>query len=179
LAGILLKVGAYGFLRFLVPLLKDGITYYFTFFSIFCILSILFSSLAAIVQTDMKKIVAYSSIAHMNYIMLGLMTYEINAVMGSILYLIAHGFISSGLFFLIGYLYDNYGSRDIQNFNSIQTFDPLFAFYFFIFNFANLAFPLTASYIAELLILSSLSSFSLLIIIFSVIPLFLILIYTL
>lgn len=179
LASILLKVGTYGLLRFILPILNDGIQYFFSFFAVFCLLSIILSSLTAMVQTDMKKIIAYSSIAHMNYIMLGLISGDYVIIIGSIFYMVSHAFTSAGLFFLIGIIYDNFGSRDLLNFNNISFYNPLISFYFFIFNFSNLAFPISSSFVSELIILSNLSKINFILVLFMIFPLIFSLIYTL
>jgi NADH-quinone oxidoreductase subunit M len=179
LASILLKVSVYGLLRFVIPLVNEAIVFFFSFFSIFCLLSIIIAAFLAIIQTDIKKIIAYSSISHMNYIVLGLLSNDVSSIVGSIYYMVAHAFISAGLFFLIGSIYDQYGSRELLNFNSVNFYNPTITFFFFIFNSANLAFPLTSSFIAELIILANLSKISSVLVLFMIFPLFFSLIYML
>jgi NADH-quinone oxidoreductase subunit M len=178
LASIMLKVGAYGLIRFMLPLFKEAIMYYYYFFAIFCVLSIIVSSILAIGQIDMKKIIAYSSIAHMNYIVIALLGMEVNSIAGSILYLVSHAFTSAGLFFIIGYLYEKYGTRNILSLNSLYNTDPSLAFFILIFNLANLAFPLSSSFIAEIVLLTNLASLNMMLIFLIVLPLFFTLIFT-
>lgn len=132
LASILLKVSTFAMIRFMLPLFGDGIRYFFTFFSIFCLLSIIIACFLAAGQTDIKKIIAYSSIVHMNYIVLGLISYDINAIIGSVFYMVAHAFTSAGLFFIVGILYDQYGSRELVNFNNMNFYSPFLSFFFYI-----------------------------------------------
>ena len=132
LASILLKISTYGLMRFVLPLLNDGFRFFFSFFSIFCLLSIIIAACLAVIQTDIKKIIAYSSIMHMNYIILGLISYDVNAIMGSVFYMAAHAFTSAGLFFIMGILYDYYGSRELLNFNNINFYNPLASFFFYV-----------------------------------------------
>ena len=113
LAGILLKLGPYGILRFSNILFPIGFYFFRPFIFLLCLLGIYYTSITAIRQVDMKKIVAYSSIGHMALILIGLLTNTIEGLMGAIVLLIAHGFVSGGLFLIVGFLYDRY--RDADN----------------------------------------------------------------
>jgi len=161
LAGVLLKMGGYGIFHFLLPLFPLGTPYYFPVCSTLCLLSIFYGSLCAVVHIDIKKIVAYSSVAHMGYSILGLLVPNQSAVLGSLMGMISHGFISTGLFFCIGVLYERYGTRNITNYSCLTTFHPRFAFFFFIVAVANTGFPGTSSFVGEIMVLAGLASYNL------------------
>jgi NADH-quinone oxidoreductase subunit M len=114
--------------------------------------------MAALRQLDIKRIIAYSSIAHMNLITLGIFTYSIEGISGAIFLMISHGIVSSGLFFSAGVLYDNYGSRLISYYGGLIRVMPLFSAQLFIFCLGNIGFPGTCNFIGELLIFASLAS---------------------
>jgi NADH-quinone oxidoreductase subunit M len=115
------------------------------------------SCVVAFRQTDMKKIIAYSSIAHMNIVVLSLMSLNLNAMLGGFSYMITHAFTSTALFFCVGILYDRYGTRDLMNFGGLFYKYPLFSFFFFVFNLANAGFPFFYSFIAELVSFANLN----------------------
>jgi proton-translocating NADH-quinone oxidoreductase chain M len=153
LAGILLKLGIYGFIRYSIPLFPFGNTYFLPLVYTIGVISILYSSLVTIRQIDLKKIIAYASIGHMNFVLLGLFSQSLEGLMGSMYIMLSHGFISSGLFTTIGILYDRHHSRIIYYYRGLTSVMPLFAFFFFILNLANFSFPGTASFIGEFIIL--------------------------
>jgi len=153
LAGILLKLGIYGFIRYSIPLFPIGSIYFLPLIYTIGLISILYSSLVTIRQIDLKKIIAYASIGHMNFVLLGLFSQSIEGLMGSMYIMLSHGFISSGLFTTIGILYDRHHSRIIYYYRGLTNVMPLFAFFFFILNLANFSFPGTASFIGEFIIL--------------------------
>jgi len=115
----------------------------------------------------------------MNYIVLGLISSEPAAMIGSIYYMASHAFISAGLFFIVGIIYDAYGSRQLMNFSNGTVYHPLLSFFIFIFNFANLSFPMTSSFFSELIILSNLTRINIILVIIAIFFLFFALIYTL
>lgn len=154
LAGILLKLGSYGFLRFSLPLLPEASLYFTPFVFSLSILGIIFASFTAIRQTDLKRIIAYTSIAHMNLVMLGIFSFNIVGIEGAILQSISHGFVSSALFLLIGVIYDRHHTRMISYYSGLVHTMPLFTIIFLIFTLANIALPGTSSFIGEFLILS-------------------------
>lgn len=155
LAALLLKLGGYGFFRFLISALPQA-TYYFSplVFSI-ALLSILFCSLTAVRCFDLKKIIAYSSIAHMNFAVLGLFSNNLYGIHGGILLLVGHGLVSCALFLLIGCLYERYNSRTLYYYGGLVQVNPIFSIIFFFFTLANISFPGTINFSAELLILTS------------------------
>jgi NADH-quinone oxidoreductase subunit M len=152
LAGVLLKMGTYGFLRFVIPLFPSLLETFKTLVFSMCIFGIIFSSLAALAQIDIKKIIAYSSIGHMGLVVIGIYTLNMNGLLGASYMMLSHGLISSALFFSIGILYKIYGTRSIVYYSSIAHFMPRFAMCFFVFSLANMSFPGTAGFPGEILI---------------------------
>jgi len=153
LAGILLKLGIYGFVRYSIPLFPYGSIYFLPLIYTIGIISIIYSSLSTIRQIDLKKIIAYASIGHMNFVLLGLFSQSLEGLIGSLYIMLSHGFISSGLFITIGVLYDRHHSRILYYYRGLTNVMPLFALFFFLLNLANLSFPGTSSFIGEFLIL--------------------------
>jgi NADH-quinone oxidoreductase subunit M len=154
LAGVLLKMGTYGFFRFVLPLFPSVLETFKTLIFSMCLCGIILSSLAALAQIDIKKIIAYSSIGHMGMVIIGLYTMNMNGLLGASFMMLSHGLISSALFFSVGLLYKIYGTRSIVYFSSIAHFMPRFTMGFFVFNLANMGFPGTAGFPGELLIFS-------------------------
>lgn len=124
LAGVLLKMGTYGFLRFVMPLFPCVLETFKTLIFSMCLCGILLSSLAALAQIDIKKIIAYSSIGHMGLVIIGIFNMNINGLLGASYMMLSHGLISSALFFSIGLLYKIYGTRSIVYYSSIAHFMP-------------------------------------------------------
>lgn len=151
LAGVILKLGGYGFQRINIPLFPDANLFFTPFVYGLAIIGIQYSSLCCLAQVDIKKIIAYSSIGHMNSSLQGLFSNNIYGIQGSIFFMITHGLISSGLFLLIGILYDRYHTRTILYYRGLVLIMPLFILCFFIFSMANIAFPGTGAFISEFL----------------------------
>jgi proton-translocating NADH-quinone oxidoreductase chain M len=154
LAAILLKLGVYGMVRFLIPICPLAVLYYTPLVLTICAMGVVYASMTAIRQTDMKRVIAYASIAHMNLIIMGLFSLTTQGLEGAILQSISHGFVSSGLFLCVGVLYDRYHSRIIEYYGGLAMVMPVFATIFFFFTIANIAFPLTSSFVGEFLILA-------------------------
>nr|YP_009164890.1 NADH dehydrogenase subunit 4 [Pseudoperonospora cubensis]AKZ29828.1 NADH dehydrogenase subunit 4 [Pseudoperonospora cubensis] len=154
LAGILLKLGSYGMIRFLVPLFPKATLYFTPYILLLCLISVIYASLTAIRQTDLKRIIAYASVAHMNFIILGIFSLTIQGLEGSIIQMISHGLVSSGLFFSIGCLYDRYHTRFINYYGGLAHTMPLFCIALFIYILANMAIPGSSSFVGEILILT-------------------------
>lgn len=154
LAGILLKLGSYGMIRFLVPLFPKATIYFTPYVLVLCLISIIYASLTAIRQTDLKRIIAYASVAHMNFIVLGIFSLTIQGLEGSIIQMISHGLVSSGLFFSIGCLYDRYHTRFIDYYGGLAHTMPLFCIALFIYVLANMSIPGSSSFVGEILILT-------------------------
>lgn len=153
LAGILLKLGVYGFIRFSLSLFPLASLYFTPFIYSLCAIGVVYCSLTAIRQIDIKRIIAYSSIAHMNLIVIGIFSFNFLGIEGAILQSISHGFVASALFFLIGMVYARYHTRSIYYYGGIAQIMPLFTTFFLIFTMANIALPGTSSFIGEFLIL--------------------------
>lgn len=152
LASLLLKLGGYGFLRFTLPLFPLGTEYFSYVVYLLATISIIYASLTTIRQSDLKKIIAYSSVAHMNLIVLGLFSGIFQGIDGAIYLMIGHGIVSSGLFFCVGVLYDRYHTRAIKHYSGLVQTMPLFTFFFFAFTLGNMGFPGTSNFVGELLI---------------------------
>jgi len=153
LAGILLKLGVYCFLRFSLTLFPDASLFFSPIVYLLSIIGIIYASLTAIRQTDIKRIIAYSSIAHMNLVVLGVFSFNCIGIEGSIVQSISHGFVSGGMFLLVGILYDRYHSRLLYYYGGLVHVMPIFSSFFLFFTLANIAMPGTSSFIGEFLIL--------------------------
>ncbi len=154
LAGILLKMGAYGFLRFSMPIMPEA-TYIFTpYIYALSAIAIVYTALVAFAQTDIKKIIAYSSVSHMGFVTLGIFAATVESVQGSVMQMINHGIVSSALFMLIGVIYDRMHTRDISRFGGIVNRMPLYATLFMLFTMAAVGLPGTNSFVGEFLILT-------------------------
>lgn len=156
LAGLLLKYGTYGFYKILVICLYNGLNFFSNLIITLSLISIVYGSIITYTQIDFKKIIAYSSVSHMGYVILGLCIKSPESLTGSLLMMLTHGFISSGLFFIVGILYERYGTRNIFDYGGIKTVMPLYVFYFFLLTLSNMHLPLTGGFIAEFLVLSGL-----------------------
>ena len=153
LAGILLKLGVYGFLRFSLSLFPEASLYFSPFVYLLSVLGVIYASLSAIRQTDLKRIIAYSSVAHMNLVTLGIFSFNTIGIEGSILQSISHGFVSGAMFLLIGILYDRYHSRFLYYYGGLVHMMPVYSVFLLIFTMANIALPGTSSFVGEFLLL--------------------------
>jgi NADH-quinone oxidoreductase subunit M len=153
LASLLLKLGGYGFLRFSLSLLPGASTVYAPLIFTLALLGIVFASLSTLRQLDLKRVIAYSSIAHMNLVVLGIFSNSYQGVQGSIFLMIGHGIISGALFLMVGMLYLRYKERIYFYYGGIALLMPLFSFIFFFFFLANISLPGTCNFVGEFLIL--------------------------
>ena len=154
LAGVLLKLGTYGFIRFSLPLFPHASIYFTPLVYAMGAMAIVYTSLTAIRQTDLKRIIAYTSVAHMNLVVIGLFSYNIIGLEGSLLQSLSHGFVASSLFLIIGVIYDRHHTRMVKYYGGLVHTMPLFSIIFLIFTMANIALPGTSSFIGEFLILT-------------------------
>jgi NADH-quinone oxidoreductase subunit M len=154
LAGILLKTGGYAFIKFVLPLCTEAVVFFSPLVYLLSIVSIVYGSFAAIVQTDLKKMIAYSSVAHMNVATIGIFSGSVAGLQGALYLMLTHGIVSSALFICVGILYDRYHTRIIRYYGGLVNFMPLFAIFFLILVLANISFPSTASFVAEFMLLS-------------------------
>ena len=156
LAGILLKLGTYGFLRWSLTLFPLACIYFSPLMYLICLIGIIYVSLITLRQVDIKKIIAYSSIAHMGCTILGMFAFNIIGLEGSLLMMIGHGIVSPGLFLCIGILYDRYKTRVVYYYSGLAQTMPLFSTALFILTMANISLPvLSPTFAAELLIFTS------------------------
>lgn len=160
LAALLLKLGTYGIIRFLLHLFPEATLYFSPFVNIFALISIIFTSLTAIRQIDLKKIIAYSSVGHMNVVLLGMLVPSVESLEGSIFQMLSHGIVSGALFFLVGAFYQRYKVRSLEYFGGFMITAPILATFFLIFSMANISFPGTSSFIGEFMICFGLFEFN-------------------
>lgn len=161
LAALLLKLGGYGYLRFMLPLYHDvSLTWWWPLFATFSVGSIVYASINALRQLDVKRIIAYSSIAHMNMVVLGMFASNYQGLHGSIVMMLAHGFVSGALFMAIGVIYDRYHTRAVTHYGGLVQVMPLFAVFFLFFSVANMGFPGTYNYIGEMLCMLGIGNLS-------------------
>ena len=151
LAAILLKMGGYGFLRFSLPFFPDASLFFAPLIFILSIVAIIYTSLVAFVQTDMKKLIAYSSVAHMGFVTLGIFTFNSQGIQGAVFQMFSHGLISAALFMCIGIVYERLHTRLISDYGGLVSHMPHFAVFFMLFTMANIALPGTSGFIGEFL----------------------------
>lgn len=154
LAGLLLKLGTYGFLRFSLPLFPEASFYFTPLVYTMATLGVIYTSFTAIRQSDLKRIIAYSSVAHMNLVMMGLFSFNLPGLEGSLLQSLSHGFVSSALFLCIGILYDRYHTRLVKYYSGLVHVMPLSMIILLFFTMANIGLPGTSSFVGEFLILA-------------------------
>lgn len=153
LAAIMLKLGAYGFLRFSMPIAPDAAREYAWFIIALSLVAVLYIGLVALVQQDMKKLVAYSSIAHMGFVTLGFFIFNELGVSGAIVQMISHGFVSGAMFLCIGVLYDRVHSREIASYGGVVNTMPKFTAFAVLFAMANCGLPGTAGFVGEWMVI--------------------------
>ena len=158
LAGLLLKVGLVGFIRILLPLFPEATHFFAPYVSSLATVGVIYASFITLRQIDMKRIIAYSSVAHMNMAVVSLCSLNPLGLYSSIYLMLSHGFIASGLFFLVGFLYNRFHVRAVAYFGGLATIMPVMTVVFFLFSLANMAFPFTSGFIGEFLLLLSISS---------------------
>ena len=153
LAAILLKMGAYGFLRFCLPLTPAASVVAAPAMIALSIVSILYGGCIALGQTDIKKLIAYSSVGHMGFVTLGIFLFSMNGITGAILQMLNHGITTGGLFLMVGLLYERSHSREIADNQGLAKYMPAFIFFMGLFSFSSLAFPGSNSFVGEILVL--------------------------
>ncbi|BDV34835.1 NADH-quinone oxidoreductase subunit M [Methylocystis iwaonis] len=154
LAAILLKMGGYGFIRFSLPMFPDASVYFAPLIYAMSIIAIIYTSLVALVQEDIKKLIAYSSVAHMGYVTMGLFTLNPQGVQGAMFQMISHGLVAGALFLCVGVIYDRMHTREIAAYGGIVNRMPVYAFVFMLFTMANVGLPGTTGFIGEFLTLA-------------------------
>ena len=153
LAGILLKLGGYGFLRFSLPMFPLASDYFAPFVFTLSVVAIIYTSLVAMMQTDIKKLIAYSSVAHMGYVTMGIFAANVQGVQGAIFQMLSHGIVSGALFLCVGVVYDRLHTREIAAYGGLVNNMPKYAVAFMVFTMANVGLPGTSSFVGEVLTL--------------------------
>ena len=158
LAGILLKMAGYGFIRFSIGMFPDASLFFAPMIFTLSIIAIIATSLIALVQKDMKKLIAYSSVAHMGFVTLGIFTFTLQGIEGAIIQMISHGIVSAALFLCVGVVYDRLHTREIERYGGLVNRMPFYSFAFMIFILASLGLPGTSGFVGEFLVLLSIFS---------------------
>ncbi|MFL5255470.1 MAG: NADH-quinone oxidoreductase subunit M [Rhodopila sp.] len=153
LAGVLLKMGGYGFLRFSVPMLPEASTYFAPFMFALSVVAVIYTSLVALAQEDMKKLIAYSSVAHMGVVTIGIFTFNFQGIAGGIFQMLSHGIVSSALFLIVGVVYDRIHSREIARYGGLGDRMPSYALVFMVFTMASVGLPGTSGFVGEFLVI--------------------------
>ena len=154
LAAILLKMGGYGFLRFSLPMFPLASADFAPFIYTLSVVAIIYTSLVALMQDDMKKLIAYSSVAHMGFVTMGIFTMNVQGVQGGIFQMLSHGIVSGALFLCVGVVYDRLHTREIAAYGGLVNRMPLYAFTFMVFTMANVGLPGTSGFVGEFLSLT-------------------------
>jgi len=153
LAGILLKLGGYGFLRFSLGLFPESSSFFTPLIFVLSSFGVVYASLTTLQQVDLKKIIAYSSVGHMGLVTIGIFSSSIQGILGSIVLMVSHGITSGALFIAIGLLYERHHTRVVRYYSGLIHTMPLFSVYFIIFTLANLGLPATSNFVGEFFVL--------------------------
>jgi len=153
LAAILLKLGAYGFIRFSLPVLPDASHALSGFMITLSLIAVVYIGLVALVQTDMKKLIAYSSVAHMGFVTLGFFIFNAYGVEGALVQMVSHGFVSAAMFLCVGVMYDRMHSRNIADYGGVVNTMPKFAALMMLFAMANCGLPATSGFVGEFMVI--------------------------
>ena len=158
LAGVLLKMAGYGFIRFSLGMFPIASSYFAPFIFTLSIIAIIYASLIALVQKDMKKLIAYSSVAHMGFVTLGIFTFTLQGIEGAMIQMISHGIVSAALFLCVGVVYDRIHTREIGRYGGLVNRMPLYSFVFMIFIMGSIGLPGTSGFVGEFLVLLAIFS---------------------
>ncbi|MGF1476911.1 MAG: NADH-quinone oxidoreductase subunit M [Geminicoccaceae bacterium] len=153
LAGVLLKLGGYGFLRFSLPMLPEASETLLPLIYTLSIVAVIYTSFVALMQEDMKKLIAYSSVAHMGIVTIGIFTFNEQGIQGSIIQMLSHGLVSGALFMCVGVVYDRIHSREIKRYGGLVERMPAYAFVFMLFMLASVGLPGTSGFVGEILVI--------------------------
>ena len=153
LAGVLLKMGGYGFLRFSLPMFPDASVYFAPYIFGLSVIAVIYTSLVALAQSDMKKLIAYSSVAHMGFVTIGIFSLNEQGVAGAMFQMISHGLVSAALFFCVGVVYDRLHTRDIDAYGGVADSMPRYAAWFMLMMMASVGLPGTSGFVGEMLVL--------------------------
>jgi NADH-quinone oxidoreductase subunit M len=153
LAGVLLKMGAYGFIRFSIPILPEASEFFTPLVYTLSVVAVIYTSLVALAQEDMKKLIAYSSVAHMGFVTIGIFSATPQGMEGALIQMLAHGLVSGALFLCVGVIYDRIHTREIARYGGLVHRMPAYALVFLVFTLASVGLPGTAGFVGEFLIL--------------------------
>ncbi len=153
LAGVLLKMGAYGYLRFSVPMLPDASQTFAPLIFTLSVIAVIYTSIVALAQEDMKKLIAYSSVAHMGVVTIGIFTFNEQGIQGALFQMLSHGIVSSALFLVVGVIYDRIHTRDIVRYGGLADRMPAYALIFMVFMMATMGLPATSGFVGEFLVI--------------------------
>jgi NADH-quinone oxidoreductase subunit M len=153
LAGVLLKMGAYGFFRFTLPMLPEASAQFAPLIFVLSVVAVVYTSLVALAQEDMKKLIAYSSVAHMGVVTIGIFTFNQQGLSGALFTMLAHGVVSGALFLCVGVLYDRVHSRDIARYGGVAGIMPSYGLVFLFFTMASVGLPGLANFVGEFLVI--------------------------
>ncbi|KPF72984.1 NADH-quinone oxidoreductase chain 13 [Bosea sp. AAP35] len=153
LAAIMLKMGGYGFIRFSIPMFPEASDYFASFVFALSVIAIVYTSLVALMQEDIKKLIAYSSVAHMGFVTMGLFTLTPQGIQGAMFQMVSHGLVSGALFLCVGVIYDRMHTREISAYGGLVNRMPVYAVIFMVFTMANVGLPGTAGFVGEFLTL--------------------------
>ena len=153
LAGVLLKIGGYGFIRFSLPMLPEASLYFAPFVFTLSVIAVIYTSLVALVQKDMKKLIAYSSVAHMGLVTIGLFSFNQQGLEGAMIQMISHGLVSGALFLCVGVVYDRLHTREIDRYGGLVSVMPRYAVLFLFFTMASVGLPGTSGFVGEFIII--------------------------
>ncbi|MCJ9428737.1 NADH-quinone oxidoreductase subunit M [Kordiimonas marina] len=160
LAGVLLKMGGYGFLRFSLPMLPDASVHFAWLVFALSIIAVIYTSLVALVQEDIKKLIAYSSVAHMGFVTIGIFVFGANGIEGAIFTMLSHGIVASALFLCVGVIYDRLHTREIKRYGGLAVNMKVYAVVFVLFSMASVGLPGTSGFIGEFLVLNGAFSYN-------------------
>ena len=153
LAGVLLKMGGYGFIRFSIPMYPEASVFFTPLIFALSIVAVIYTSLVALMQEDMKKLIAYSSVAHMGFVTLGLFTLNTQGIEGAMIQMLSHGVVSGALFLIVGVVYDRLHTREIARYGGLVNIMPKYALVFMIFTMASVGLPGTSGFVGEFLVI--------------------------
>src|SRR5512139_3463206 len=153
LAAVTLKIGAYGFVRFVLPILPDASRYLSTFVIVLSLIAVVYIGFVALVQADMKKLIAYSSISHMGFVTLGFFLFNPMGTVGGLVQMLSHGFVSAAMFLCVGVMYDRVHSRQIADYGGVANTMPRFAAFMMLFAMANAGLPATSGFVGEFMVI--------------------------
>jgi NADH-quinone oxidoreductase subunit M len=153
LAGVLLKMGTYGFMKLGFPLFPDATAQFTPAITVLAVASILYGACLALVQTDIKKIIAYSSISHLGYVMLGLVSLDLIGIQGAVIQMVSHGLTAAGLFLMVGMIYERCHSRELAAYGGLAKLVPVYSVFFMVLTLASIGLPTTSGFTGEFLVL--------------------------